>query len=43
MLPSSYRIGLRGTSTVTDLQDFSRRLFAAADQLWANSALRRYR
>jgi type I restriction enzyme M protein len=25
---------------VTDLQDFSRRLFAAADQLWTNSALR---
>ncbi|QOZ07308.1 class I SAM-dependent DNA methyltransferase [Bradyrhizobium sp. CCBAU 51765] len=24
----------------TDLQDFSRRLFAAADQLWTNSALR---
>ena len=25
---------------MTDLQDFSRRLFAAADQLWTNSALR---
>jgi type I restriction enzyme M protein len=25
---------------VTDLQDFARRLFAAANQLWANSALR---
>jgi type I restriction enzyme M protein len=25
---------------VTDLQDFSRRLFAAADQLWTNSDLR---
>jgi type I restriction enzyme M protein len=25
---------------VTDLQDFSRRLFSAADQLWTNSALR---
>ena len=24
----------------TDLQDFSRTLFAAADQLWTNSALR---
>ena len=24
----------------TDLQDFSRRLFAAADQLWTNSTLR---
>jgi hypothetical protein len=25
---------------VTDLQDLSRRLFAAADQLWTNTALR---
>ena len=25
---------------MTDLQDFSRRLFAAADQLWTNSDLR---
>jgi type I restriction enzyme M protein len=25
---------------VTDLQDFSRRLFAAANQLWTNTALR---
>jgi type I restriction enzyme M protein len=25
---------------VTELQDFSRRLFAAAEQLWTNSALR---
>ena len=25
---------------MTDLQDFTRRLFAAADQLWTNSALR---
>jgi type I restriction enzyme M protein len=24
----------------TDLQEFSRTLFAAADQLWTNSALR---
>jgi hypothetical protein len=27
-------------SVVTDLQDLSRRLFAAADQLWTNTALR---
>jgi type I restriction enzyme M protein len=30
--------GLRG-SVVTDLRDLSRRLFAAADQLWTNSDL----
>jgi hypothetical protein len=31
--------GLRG-SVVTDLRDLSRRLFAAADQLWTNTDLR---
>jgi len=30
----------RRASLLTDLQDFSRRLFAAADQLWTNSAQR---
>jgi hypothetical protein len=34
--------GWRG-STVTDLQDFSRRLFAATDQLCTNSGLRSQR
>jgi type I restriction enzyme M protein len=30
----------RGANVAVDLQDLSRRLFKAADQLWANSTLR---
>src|SRR3954449_10119737 len=38
-MPRGHRVP-RGTRMSFDLQDLSRRLFAAADQLWTNTALR---
>jgi type I restriction enzyme M protein len=38
--PAGAFVPRREGGIVTDLQDFSRTLFAAADQLWTNSNLR---